>query len=888
MLEPLLNKPVGIAVILRYLFFPISIILCFSPCVFAAQPVNISVEPSSGTFEVGETHLFTTTYSDSDTRNDIRFAEFLIRGAEGSVRLLYVPGENKISLMGDNGSWSGNYAPGSNHTVENRYATLDCSKTMVHSNDPDNITIAWALKFKETFSGRKDLLLAVTEWPVSGRNPFIGWDKKGDITVTETSATSIPIAFGQTLLGSIDDAGEKDDFIFSGINGDVITFFFAKTSGNISPYLELYGPDGALIGSASVDYPYSGRFDKTLTVKGIFKIALRDKNNRDVGTYSLSMQRVNNPGLASALNFGQHVSGAIDSFAKIVTYKFSASVNDKICMPFSSASGSSSYFQPYLELYDSTGKKIADAYTMYPEYEGQVLSATITVSGEFVLIVSDKGLNSTGTYELVLQRVNNPENPTGIRFGQTIQGSIDTGSDIDVFSFNASANDVVYVCYMKTSAAGGSFWPYFGLYDSTGTPIAWSDSSGKFIHKLSATGRFYLLVTDYRHFSSGTYEFTLQRVNNPVNAVYLDFGQTVSGAISTLADIDVYSFTASANDVVTVRFATTSTTYGALEPNLELYDTAGNKIPNLSTYARSGSITGKLDASGMFYLLVTDIWQNGTGTYELTIQRINNPGNVRDLNYNSSVEDTIDSTGIKMYRFTAAAGDAVTLYSHIKTYTSIFDLYLGIYDAIGALLTSSSGRLKYTFTTGGTFYLFVGNSYLKGGGRYKLILLSGDVPYSSIDLIDPLVSLSRPLTGEAIESGSTYTIRWHSSDNVGISFQEIRLSTDGAVTYPIVIASGLSADTQSYNWAVPADLSTTRARIKIVVQDAATNMGEDANRDDFLILNAVLPAGAVDINYEYDNLHRLTSTISTEKPSLGYVYDSLGNRTELDIIRGSP
>jgi hypothetical protein len=117
--------------------------------------------------------------------------------------------------------------------------------------------------------------------------------------------------------------------------------------------------------------------------------------------------------------------------------------------------------------------------------------------------------------------------------------------------------------------------------------------------------------------------------------------------------------------------------------------------------------------------------------------------------------------------------------------------------------------------------------------------------------------------GEIIQSGSTYTITWTSSDNVGVISQEILLSTDGGLTYPVTIASGLNGTAQSYNWSVPSSLSTSQARIEIVAQDAQGNQGTASSISDFMVINNIgLPANALEADYLYDAFNQLTNSSS--------------------------
>ena len=97
----------------------------------------------------------------------------------------------------------------------------------------------------------------------------------------------------------------------------------------------------------------------------------------------------------------------------------------------------------------------------------------------------------------------------------------------------------------------------------------------------------------------------------------------------------------------------------------------------------------------------------------------------------------------------------------------------------------------------------------------------------------PSVRVVAPNGGEVILGGSTYTIRWASSD--GVVSQDILLSLDGGATFPIVIASGLAAEVQSYEWSVPTTVSTARGRIRVVAYNARGHFGWDDSDGDFII-----------------------------------------------------
>jgi hypothetical protein len=459
-----------------------------------------------------------------------------------------------------------------------------------------------------------------------------------------------------------------------------------------------------------------------------------------------------------------------------------------------------------------------------------------------------------------------------ISYGQTVAGSIETVGEKDEFTFSGTSGDKITLRFTETN---GSLDSYVEVFNPSGMRIAYS-SAGFINVTLSASGTFRITLEDYNNDETGSYELSLQCLNNPVGAITLNFGQTTAGSIASFTKIITYQFTASANDIVDIRFTKLTDASGYFTPYLELYNSAGVRL----AYVSSEALVKKVNATATYYLFVTDYSYDATGTYELTMQRDNNPANSRALNYGAiTAGSLINPTGINVYRFTATANGKITICSVVQSETSgNFSPYLELYDTTGTRLKYGSGSLQHTFANSGTFYLFITDYSRNGTGIYKFILSSGTVSCSSIDLENPKVKLTWPKDAEIVENGSTYNITWTSSDNVGITSQEILLSTDSGATYPTVIASSLAGSVQSYAWQIPSDLATSHARIKIIAGDAQGNTGEGTNSNDFIISNTALPVSAESTAYEYDKLQRLKKSNSSAGTSAEYTYDASGNR----------
>lgn len=102
-----------------------------------------------------------------------------------------------------------------------------------------------------------------------------------------------------------------------------------------------------------------------------------------------------------------------------------------------------------------------------------------------------------------------------------------------------------------------------------------------------------------------------------------------------------------------------------------------------------------------------------------------------------------------------------------------------------------------------------------------------------VDMEPPAVTVITPNGGEAIRSGTISCIRWQARDNIGVAGASIHLSTDGGATFAQI--GSVIGEAQSFCWKVPGELSTSRARVRVVARDAAGNTGQDESDGDFTL-----------------------------------------------------
>jgi hypothetical protein len=352
-------------------------------------------------------------------------------------------------------------------------------------------------------------------------------------------------------------------------------------------------------------------------------------------------------------------------------------------------------------------------------------------------------------------------------FGQTQTDTINSAAQTNSYTFSAAASDVVNFTLVATS---GSLIPKIQLYNSSGTQLSSNYSgspygcSGSSLEMntvtLPSTGIYTVNVSDCNSTNTGNYALYTQRTNNATGAESLSFGQTQSGSISSVAQSNSYTFSASANDDVDFTLVVTS---GGLVPKIRLYNPNGTQLssnyagspygcsgsslelntvtlPSTGTYTVligdcSGSSlemnTVTLPSSGTYTALVGDCGDTNTGGYLIYTQRTNNAAGATNLPFALTQTGSINSTAqSNSYTFSANASDVVD-FTLVATSGSLVPK-IRLYNSSGALVKSNYSGSPYgcsgsslemntvTLPSTGTYTVLVGDCNDTMAGNYLI------------------------------------------------------------------------------------------------------------------------------------------------------------------------
>ena len=274
------------------------------------------------------------------------------------------------------------------------------------------------------------------------------------------------------------------------------------------------------------------------------------------------------------------------------------------------------------------------------------------------------GFYATGTYSLIVRAL--PVDPDDSLAEANVLGdisttpsttssSIDPDIDVDMYRFNVTAGQVVEFDIDTPLNGPGGLGSYIRLFNAQGTQVAFNNdgaAAGETLgfdsflrYNFSVAGTYYLGVSNFNNvlynpsngngdtaggqYSIGDYTLIVQatvlNANDPDDAISEAFSLgsitttavTRSDNISPDIDVDMFSFTATAGQVVDFDIDTALNGTGGLGSFIRLFNTQGTQLDFNDDGAAPGENSINFDAY-LRYTFAT------AGTYYLGVSNFNN------------------------------------------------------------------------------------------------------------------------------------------------------------------------------------------------------------------------------------------------------------------------
>ena len=630
--------------------------------------------------------------------------------------------------------------------------------------------------------------------PFNLNDRFNDYDAKRELDGLHSSA--VTIEFGETLTGSIDYPGEIDNYTFSANSGDTVLIRMGFVSGAyFDPEIELYSPTDISL-SSSWGYVLA-EITYTLPQNGVYKIEAGDYQSGHIGTYCIYIQRVNNPGNGTSVEFGNNIFGNINLASEAETYTFSANAGDSILIKMGRITGTN--FEQEIRLYSPTGNILERDWDTSNAAE---IYQALPQSGLYTILACEYSGVDIGSYNLYIQRINNPGNAESFDLGNTTTASIALSGEADTYTFFAYAGEAVLIRMGEVS--GTFFDPDVILYSPTGAELARYGhfSKAELSYTLPLDGIYTVLALDQQGLDVGTYSLSIQIVNNPGNAVPITFGTTIFGTINLPSEFDTFTFYANAGDVVLITMMRFSVTNFFQE--VRLYSPLGTQLARQWGSSYAAEIHHALPQNGEYTIVACEYNSVNAGSYYLFIQRINNPGNAITFDPGNTVSASLGVPGeADTYSFLGSVGETVVIRISEVSGTN-FNPELRLYSPTGTLLAQRTSplnvELSYTVPLDGIYSVLIRDHEGNGVGVYYINIQNVNNPGNPIP-----ITFGSTIFGviEFPSEVDTYTFLANSGDSIFITMgrvlgttfnEEIRLYSPSGIELRHVSGGTVAAE----------------------------------------------------------------------------------------------
>ena len=453
---------------------------------------------------------------------------------------------------------------------------------------------------------------------------------------TATTAPVFPIGPG-SIEGNINDTFSSARYSFTANRDDSVTIRMETTSGDLDPFLSLYGPDGSLIGRN--DDEASGNRNSlialTLAEGGTYIIeATRFAEGSSTGTFRLSLtiagtqstQTPDDP-LGSGpdfavpyeiLDYGDSEFRTLDATTSRRYFAIGGQQGDLVRVLVTTLDA----LVPHVRILNRNSEEISRQSETRP---GEIISyTTLPETGWYLVEVNAE--SGIGTFNIFVNRLASAV----LQIGELVNGTFTTEVPAVSYIVNARIGDQIAVSMFATERESG-VQPQLVLRDLNQTPITETlRNEDRFatlpILTIPRSGPYILEASNLNGEAQGGFQLRLTSYPADIarlNAEPVSYNKDYPSGIDGAAPQHYFRFSGTTGDLVTINMNRES---GNLDPYLILMDSDLNEIAannDASINTRDARIIQfRLPKDGDYYILASrnDLAQGTTaGAFNLAL-----------------------------------------------------------------------------------------------------------------------------------------------------------------------------------------------------------------------------------------------------------------------------
>ena len=392
-------------------------------------------------------------------------------------------------------------------------------------------------------------------------------------------------------------------------------------------YTQVYDSSGAPVESETQMSSATRSISRSLTTGDTYYIRVRPYSNDYSGTYKIAFNAsdtsppnsIQLPSNAIPLTENQWADGSLPTSSDEQWFTFTATASTQY-IHFSI--GTASYI--YVQVCDSNGAAVGNRTVLY--YYTRNTSRSLTTDQTYYIRVSPYG-TYTGTYQIGFTTSTTapsfqlPSNAIPLIANQWADGNIPTSSDVQWFTFTATASP-----QFIHAAFGTLTYLSVQVYNSSGATVGSStviSSSGdKYFSQTLTTGQpYYIKVWPNSSTDSGTYRIGFNTsttsppnaIQLPSNAIELTENQWANGNLPTSGDVQWFTFTATVPTQY-IHFDNSGTLKIVY---VQVYDSSGATVGSETVLSNSPSSVSRSLTTGDTYYIRVRPYGTRSGTYQI-------------------------------------------------------------------------------------------------------------------------------------------------------------------------------------------------------------------------------------------------------------------------------
>lgn len=429
-------------------------------------------------------------------------------------------------------------------------------------------------------------------------------DVEGEVAEAAPAAGALAaLPNGGSIAGSI-GVGQTVTHTFSARTGEGVQLRLADTSATaFVPRIDVFGPSGSAVTATWNNDSANLAFAAPAT--GDYSVVVSDLNGTNAGNYELHYVRAPGAKEGGRLRNGGTVTSTL-TVGDLDSYTFRARTGEGIQLRMTDINATG--MVPRIFVYAPNGALVTNTWAN----DVAPLAFAAPSSGTYTVVATDLNGTVGGSYELRFTRAPGAKEEGALINGGSRSQTLTVG-DLDSYTFTAQVGEGVVLSLADVDATG--LVPRIFVYGPAGALVTntWDNDVAQLAFSAPDSGTYTVVVTDLNGPGTGDYDLHFVRGTGAnEHGPLIDDG--VRTETITRGDVDSYTFTGNAGDIVQLR--ATDLEAGALVPRVFVYGPAGALVTN--TWNNDVTILNfTLATSGTYTVAVADLNGTGTGAYTL-------------------------------------------------------------------------------------------------------------------------------------------------------------------------------------------------------------------------------------------------------------------------------